>query len=278
MYPLYLRFLKENILTQFSFEYLSVIVETKNGNHLTPCSTYNKTKLWFLPSPFGHLYKGKWKVENCLAPSSNKLAICLRRKHFVIYGDSTSRQTLHRLIQRFNCSSIVRSVNPTNNTSNINDMLVCEQSNITIDWIRHALPGNTGRDSSAAVATDLFRYKKRRNVVFLIQIFGHFSLFHPRAFRERMRLIRKSIEIFLKSNQDVLFMLRGGHFYHTGRAKRYANYIFRLILIEEFSGLLDKVIYIDYVDITIATRQKEIHAEGFVVDGLVDQYLSYICS
>ena len=220
----------------------------------------------------------EWKINHCSAPSNEKIENCLKGKRLFLLGDSTVFHWARDLKERFNCNiTVVKRGNPIYPCEGQCSSYFCEQNKLRFDLLQHAMPGNIYRNHSLSVVKRILQYRHMKNVVFLLHYYGHVVREHPRLFRDRIRRTRQGIEEFLKINQDCHFFIKGGHFYEPGETHRYANYVFRLILIEEFEGLHDKVTYLDDVDGTIAENQVNIHPARHIVFGMVNQMLSYFC-
>ena len=232
-----------------------------------------------MPSPVGHFIHNEWKINHCSAPSSEKLENCLQGKRLFLFGDSTVAQWFRDLKDHFNC--IETDVDPGHSIYPCGGQcksLFCEQNNLRVDLLLHSMPGNIYRNYSVSVVKRILKYRHMKNVAFMIHYYSHIVREHPRLFRDRIRRTRQGIEEFLTINPDCHFFIRGGHFYEPGETHRYANYVFRLILIEEFKGLYDKVTYLDTVDSTVAENSVNVHPAKHVVRGMINQMLSYFCT
>ena len=221
----------------------------------------------------------KWKINHCLAPSAEKLETCLLGKSVLLFGDSTTAQWFKELKGRFNCNE--NEATHGNFIYNLCEghckSIFCGKNNLRLYLIPHSMPGNIYRNYSVSFVKHILRYQHLKNVAFVIHYFGHLAQENTRLFRDRIRRTRQAIEEFLKFNQDCQFFIKAGHFYLPGETHRYVNYVFRVILIEEFEGLLDRVTYLDNVDSSIAVNQVSIHPAGHIVREMVNQMLAYFC-
>ena len=60
--------------------------------NLSSCYSYPKQLLWNRPEPTGFFYNNEWHLLHCQQPNRSDYTQCLRGKHLMISGDSTTRQ------------------------------------------------------------------------------------------------------------------------------------------------------------------------------------------
>ena len=264
------------IMAYFPFSESPILQYKKQSK--PPCFSFDRTQLWFLPSPVGHFMHNKWETEHCKMTPSTKFLPCLRNKYIVLYGDSTTRQWFLVLYRRYNCTMITEEW--TKEKWKQNSAAYCPTLNVTFEWIPHAFPGNIDekRLHIQSIAGHMLKFINNTDAVFLIHLFCHLSSFHHNVFKDRISHIRKSVDTVLKYNKNAKILIKGGHtFKEFGLASDYHGYVYRTITIEEFEGLYDKVVYLDNKDMTIAKEVKSNHPNFGIVEEMVDQMLSYIC-
>ena len=243
-----------------------------------PCFSFNRTQLWFLPSPVGHFMHDKWETEHCKMTPSNNFSHCLRNKHILFYGDSTIRQWFTRMQHRYNCKIITETW--TTEKWKKDSAAYCPTLNLTMEWIVHSFPGNIDekRLHINSIAESMLKFTNNKDAVFVIHLLCHLSAYHHSVLRDRISHIRKSVDTVLKYNKNAKILIKGGHTFADFRqVSDYYGYVYRTITIEEFEGLYDKVVYLDNKDMTIAKEVKPNHPDNNIVSEMVDQMLSYIC-
>ena len=124
----------------------------------------------------------------------------------------------------------------------------------------------------------MLTFAHRKNVIFVIHLLCHLTAVHHDVFRDRMTHISESIRKIVEINKDAIILIKGGHTFRDFReVSDYYGYVYRTIMIEEFKGLYDKVVYLDNKDMTVAREVQPNHPDTLVVNAMVNQMLSYVC-
>ena len=224
-------------------------------------------------SPVGFFYNGTWRTLHCKSPSSLSINKCIRGMHFTLIGDSTTRQWFEYFGRDYSCTLI------KSRSRQSYKFCTSSKHNFTAEWAIHSIPGFfyfTERPQSISGIMAEYPYSKSHIFLFHMQV--HVSAYHPNVFRDRMTHVRNTIQKILSTNPSTRFFVKGPHtFKDQGQFGDYFGYVYRVIMLEIFQGLYDKITYLDSKDMTIATYQTNFHPDKRVVQGMVQQFLSYVC-
>ena len=162
------------------------------------------------------------------------------------------------------------------------------QLNFRAGWYPHAQPFSVGFGGDENKYT-LYPMSRRINEIpdnetafVVIHLFLHILPYHYSAFKNKMTIIRDSVKKLLTRNTKAKVFIKAPHTYvdsPSGKARMndFFGYVFANIMYDLFSGLHDRVIYINHRDSTDALRIKWNHPDADVVRPLVDQMFSYGC-
>ena len=152
--------------------------------------------------------------------------------------------------------------------------------NFTLQFEFHSVPGfyfkkGTPHSIPGIMANSTFTDSH----IFMFHMHVHVSAYHPNVFRDRMVNIRNAIVKILQTNPHARFFVKGpSTFREQGQYGDYFGYVYRVIMLEVFEGLYDKITYLDIKDITIASRQTFCHPDLPTTGVMVDQLLYYVCN
>ena len=251
-------------------------------DQLQQCYSYPPQLLWKRKETTGFFYNDTWYSEHCKGPVKSSYKMCLLDTSLIMIGDSTMRQWYSFIERDMKC---VRATE-TWTKKNWHRITACSLPSVrfTMKWIPHAQPCFMGErwikseQVFISISRNMDETKRDIKVVFVINTYSHLLRYHHSVFRNRMRIISNSARILLQRNKNAKILIKGPHTYRRSmEVADYFGYLFRQIIYEEFSGLHDKVIYLDTKDTTIATAQTDIHPPEAVVRANVYQMLNYIC-
>ncbi|XP_053380195.1 NXPE family member 4-like [Mercenaria mercenaria] len=273
---------------------LTVNVQNSNGNDSVsiidkpsvPCSEYNIALLWQSGQPTGFFYNGEWILRNCLGFHENRYMNCLRNKRLYLFGDSTNRQWYTAIMKRFKCPSVTEKWD----FEKWHKDAECynKRINFKAGWYPHAQPFYVGEFWDDAKYT-LYSISRRidniprtEHAIVIIHCYLHFVSFHHSVFKQRIEIIRNTVEMFLANNKHSIVMIKAPHTFEDSSAGRlrindYFGYVYSKILYEEFEGLHDRVVLLNNRDTTIAQHVKWNHPPDNVVNAMIDQMLSFAC-
>ena len=122
------------------------------------------------------------------------------------------------------------------------------------------------------------------NYIIVMHTYGHVLSYHSSVFLFIMRRTLHSVKALLKRHPTVKIVIKGPHTWAHERADyqtmwmidAYAK-VYQKIIEEEFRTLLDKVVYLDALDMTIAAENNHIHASDNLIQQLLDQLFYHVC-
>ncbi|XP_045159628.2 NXPE family member 3-like [Mercenaria mercenaria] len=248
-----------------------------------PCSKYNTTSLWYRKHTTGFFFKRRWHLTLCQGFKGTTFQECVRNKRLYLVGDSTTRQWYSNICERYNCTySAERTKFEGSEMLSIRKV---ESHNITVINALHCQPVHIGnyfrnpKHSLISIPKRLESISSNEDAIFLFHIFAHMSTLHHENFRNKMRLIRVSIEKLLERNNKVKIFIKMPHTYteDKGGINDFFGYVFSRIIFETFNGLYKKVIILNNRDATNSVASVPLHPDNFIVSAMVDQMLSFVC-
>ncbi|XP_060558851.1 NXPE family member 1-like [Ruditapes philippinarum] len=254
---------------------------------IIPCSQYNITKLWQSRKATGFFYKGKWNFRNCLGFQQTHDVNCLKDSRLYLMGDSTLRAWYASIIKRFKCLPTTEKWQ----NEKWHKMAECLNKKLSFKagWYPHAQPFFVGQGWDDVRYTLYSTSRRIDNIplneraIIVIQLYLHFVAFHHSVFKERMAIIRRSIERLFLKNKKAIVMIKGPHtFTNTPagsvRLSDYFGFVYSKIIYEVFDGLLDRIVLLNNKDTTIARHEKWNHPPDDTVNYMIDQMLDYTCT
>ena len=256
-----------------------------DSRHALPsCYLYPKEHLWMTST--GYFYNNIWYPRHCYRAFGRDVRQCLHGTRLVITGDSTTLAWYKFLQSNLSCSQVSGSW-PKNKWHRKN-ICVIRSINFTMEWLPHGQPfyggtmWHTNKYTISPIARHINELNSDVRTIIVIHLYIHFTAYHHNIFRDRVRLISKSVRDLFLRNKNATVLIKGPHTYSTTSLgsdclNDYFGYLYRDILFEEFQGLHDRVIYTDQKDMTIAKCITSHHPPQEVVTESVYQMLSYIC-
>lgn len=253
--------------------------------NLLPCSLYNRTELWHKREPTGFLYQGEWKLIHCQGKKKSDVLQCLRNRRVILFGDSTTRQWFRDIVMRYNCTQVTETwpvrkwIRPSTCVNN--------DVNLTVDMMSHALPLFGIYDNARLMSWSVPRridelIGDNEDVIVILHLYMHVNVFRYDVFQIKIRRIRQSVDRLFARNRLAKVLIKAPHTfkahpYGPFRISDYFGYLYRYILFQEFSGLHDRIFYLDNKDLTTALQVSPEHPPDNVVSAMVDQMFSYVC-
>lgn len=221
---------------------------------------------------------------HCKGPGEHTYEQCLRGTNLILTGDSTTRKWYKVLMEQFNCLQVTEKWTTTNWPKR--SVCVSTSNNFTLEWCPHALPLfiHTNFDNIYSIASILDNIKNNTKVVIVINLYLHLLAYHHSVFQNRIRVISKSVANLLQRNVMAEVLVKGFTTFSESpgaRFKRFDDYfrhVYKDITYKEFSGLHNKVVYMDQKDMTIAKKMADMHPPVDDVRESIYQMLDYICS
>lgn len=184
----------------------------------------------------------------------------------------------------FGCSSVSVS-QPVNKHRSA----VCYNSNfnLTVTLDLHSLPfctTKTPHQSFQPFTSRMDTISANEKVIIVLHIFAHLLNYHSHVYLESVREMKSAVVKLLGRNEHAFVVVKGPHSYSFSKSTDHVIWMpdayaqpYDQFLREEFKDLHDRVVYINALDITIATEQWFIHPENFVVKELVARVLDFFC-
>jgi hypothetical protein len=201
-------------------------------------------------------------------------------------GDSTIRYWFSSIVKRFECSLTTEKWQ----TKYWHKMTECynKKLNFKAGWYPHAQPFYVGgsweniRYTSYSTSRLIDNIPKNERAIIVIHLFVHFIAFHHSVFKQRMVIIRLSIERLFLRNKNAIVMIKGPHTFTQSSANvvrlcYYFGFLYSKIMYEVFDGLFDRIVLLNNKDITIAMHNKYIHPGEDIVNYMIDQMLNFAC-
>ncbi|XP_021376491.1 NXPE family member 2-like isoform X2 [Mizuhopecten yessoensis] len=263
-----------------------------NGKFKLPilqnCMAISKNLTWKKPAPTGYYQKGKWKNLICnteLPRTPKDYFKCLEGRRLLILGDSTNRLWFANLM------GFLGLTFTSGRWDEIKDKAwqkyahaELKSRRISIDWAPHELPfyGTQGslRYNIRSEGFRLDEIPANSSDIVVLHWYLHIARVSHDIFREHVRNARQAVLRLVKRAPNVDIFIKGPHSltyvdnllpYNFIRQKE------QQILFEEFSDLLNRVIYLDQWDATVANENVHVHPTVSNTVDMIHTMLSYIC-
>ncbi|XP_045194222.2 NXPE family member 1-like [Mercenaria mercenaria] len=248
-----------------------------------PCAKYKSSKLWYKKYTTGYFFQGRWKLTHCKGLNNANIQECMRNKILYLIGDSTTRQWYTYIREQYACIQFTEKW--TDKKWKRPAGCRIESNNFTVKIGLHCQPFHVGLNwmdpkyTLISISKQLDLISSNEEAIFVFHIFAHIRSIHFEHFRNKMRIIRASIEKLLQRNNKVKIFIKMPHTFTLQSPGLYdfLGYVFTQILFVTFNGLYDKVIVLDNKDATNSVASATMHPDRFIVSAMVDQLFSYLC-
>ncbi|XP_053381006.1 NXPE family member 1-like [Mercenaria mercenaria] len=250
-----------------------------------PCSQYNISRTWHFRRPTGFFYGGKWNLQTCLGVQKQHYMSCLKNRRLYLFGDSTVRQWYEAVIKRFKCKLTSDGFEKCPKCQG-ESTCVNRDINFKANWYFHAHPIFMGRAWGTtrhwhSISFRIDNLPRNERAIVLIHVYAHVINFHHNVFRQKMEIIRKSVENYLLDSKYSIVLIKAPHAFEgpAGECRLHDYYgdVYSKILFEVFDGLHDKVILLNNRDATLAQHEKLVHPKGNIVNAMIDQMMNFVC-
>ena len=247
------------------------------------CNKKSKQFSWSRESPSGYLYNKTWTPNGCELRRDINITKCLTNTHIKVVGDSTTRQMYARLKELFPCSG---------NTKILNVMhlpLMCKNSttNFQLSYDLPALPYVTAHSNRAfykSFADRLQGIPDNERYIVICLVYAHVLGYHSHVYLDSIRDMKRGVLECVNRNPHAHVVVKGPSSYSFSKRSDHVAWMpdayalpYAQWLYDEFMDVHDRVVYVNSLDITIATEQWFIHPEDYVVNELVYQMLNFVC-
>ncbi|WAQ97875.1 NXPE4-like protein [Mya arenaria] len=252
-----------------------------------PCSRSILSHTWKMDSPTGHLYKNTWFSKNCRPwITKHEIRECLRNTNIALIGDSTLRQMFYSIRTLISCKwgSDTFANGGKHRTTSCNDIT----TNTSLAWIPHGLPFCTGELPRQYLKTfkasvNILRKTDQRNII-VFHIYAHTLNYHSRVFYSILKDLASVIRRIIADNDNTFVVLKGPHAFSFAKSKDHVIWmpdvyasIYTNFINDEFDDIKDRVMFLEALDMTIATEQWHIHSEKNIILQHVLQILEHVC-
>ena len=247
-----------------------------------PCNTLDRKHTWSRTQPSGFYMHKIWIHTNCqptLTRTQHGYAKCLENRHFMTIGDSNTRSFVNYLVQFLKLQSDTKTDKFMNFYFAQSKLL-----NVTISWSAHGMPWYIWDKALNSwfkpVSRVLDSVPANNNSIILIHLWLHMARVPVEVYRTKVHNIRISAEKLLQRSPEVTIVIKGPHSLTYKPELIPVDYLHRRyydIWLTEFSGLHDKVIYLDFWDLSVAIDNQNHHPSQNIVEDMLYIFLSYIC-
>ncbi|XP_046365468.2 NXPE family member 3-like [Haliotis rufescens] len=234
---------------------------------------------WQRKSPNGFFHQDKWHSLLChdtLPRTIDAYRQCLKGRTLWLHGDSTSDQFKKSLHSILRFQSHANGHMPVTDTDWVYEFSVSFQA--------HEFPFYHGkshypRSSNQAQHIMLDRLPNATKDIVVLYMYVHFTLVHPDVFRRHVRKLVPSAKNLLARAPNVTLAVRGPHaFFRSSKGLlSYWGLHYADIWHQEFASLRDKIVYLDFWDLTIAKTHYDFHPLMKTVHEMVHHMMSLLC-
>ena len=253
-----------------------------------PCRTTPmlRKSSWRQDSETGYLFNNAWQFMFCKSHLSTRTLLqCLRDTRIRLIGDSTMRQMFETIQNMFSSQWIT----DTWSTGLKHRPAMCSNSavNLTMSLELPPLPfctHNAPRHYFKSFTAHLNSIAYNENTIIVLNIYSHFLNYHSHVVFEAIREMKLAVKSLLSRNAHAHVVIKGPHAYSFSRSTDHVIWmpdayaeVYTKFLYEQFKDIHDRVVYLNALDITIATEQWHIHSEDFIIQELLSAMLQCVC-
>ncbi|XP_067660600.1 uncharacterized protein [Haliotis asinina] len=252
-----------------------------------PCNKTPLWKSWEASTPVGFFYKNSWKsliCENTIPADPQIYRKCLKNRRLWIHGDSTSRAWFVNLNKRLGLKLVTEEWD--NSKWHKQAVTMDKTWNITLLFVPHEYPFFHGfrfdkLSYNRATHAYLDAIPSTSRDIFLIHIYLHFHSFPPEVFRTHIQRIARSVKSLVTRAPGVKVAIRGTHAFKGRKRIGFLDdcwmFVYDMIQRDAFKGLENNVLFLNNVDLTVATENDDQHPNSLVVDSLINHFMGSVC-
>ncbi|XP_046353340.2 NXPE family member 4-like [Haliotis rufescens] len=255
---------------------------SSDPDNFVPCNQRPMIDTWGDVSPVGFFHKWTWVPAACKVTidTVDHYEGCLRNRRLLIYGDSTTRQWFvhfRKLLKLKMASQMFEDGQPWHKPC----LAVNTFHNYSVFWGPHELPfyGGPNRGFNRPTYVYLDELPNHSRDIVIIHYYLHFVSFHPSVFTRHIRRLYQSVESLVSRAPNVTVAIKGPHAMQDlpGRLDDYWGPVYDNIIRETFRPIMDKVLYLDYWDMTVASENESLHPNDTIVSNMVHYMLNMAC-
>ncbi|KAH3885332.1 hypothetical protein DPMN_009326 [Dreissena polymorpha] len=249
------------------------------------CDARSLESLRDTSTPAGYLYEKKWYSKLCRSQFYfSQLTKYLRNVQMVIIGDSTQRQFFYEMRNLVTCEFTT----DTWDLAGKHHEVRCENESLkfSLSYKLQELPfctTNTPHRYYRPISMNLNEYNKADKLLIVLHGYAHFNNYHSHVFYEYVKEMKSTVEAILTSYPRSFIVIKGPHAFSF--AKRTDHFIwmpdsyaavYEKFVRDIFKDLKsDRLMFLDMMDITIATAQWHIHSEKFIIHEKLSEIFAF---
>ncbi|XP_046361354.2 NXPE family member 3-like isoform X1 [Haliotis rufescens] len=282
-------------------EYLSEVIKINvisqvEGDTVSasrPCYLQDPRNTWRATPPVGFSYQHTWRPLSCFSntTTTNSYHHCLANRTLRLYGDSTVRQWFSYLFIKLNLTFRSKPSEIRNNVELMSQKwyeytaAFNIRHNYTVSWSPHGLP-MTFQDANMTDIRPVFvrleDIPSQSTDILLVNLYSHFELFPLHIYRSRVKRTRRAIEELLIRSPNVMIAIKGPHNFvvegkFTTTLGGMWGPVYENILKQEFVDLNNRVVYLDFWDMTVALESEDIHPSEQIVKMMLNVFFGHVC-
>ncbi|XP_046563460.1 NXPE family member 4-like [Haliotis rubra] len=246
-----------------------------------PCSAVSPRATWRVEAPSGFFYRGAWISRLCVVTipiTEPAYRACLKNRNLWIPGDSTSIQIFMEMNNVLRAAPVVpRTHEPK--------VLFHPHHNYSVHWEPHEFPYFPGlihypKTYTKPESHHFDKIPNNSRDIIVLYMNTHFIVVHQDVYRLHVRKLVSRTRTLMQRAPNVVVAVRGPHAYFRQPYHEMYSYwglVFRDILHEEFRPLKDRVIFLDFWDMTSALGLPDFHPPPAVVQTITNTMMGYLC-
>ena len=223
-----------------------------------------------------------WHNTKCRPTVTTKSDIlqCLKGRPLLAYGDSNSRSFINYLVKLLNLTKITKQ-----KSQKYTDYFLANDTynDISVSWQSHGLPWLVWEESDnknfIPTAVNINLIPEKNNSIILIHVWAHRAHGRIAEFRNEVKHIHGEVVNLLQRSPGVDVFIKGSHSvtYQPSMPFDYLHLVFYGLWKSIFRDIQDRVIYLDFWDLTVGNRNVLVHPEIHTVKDMVNVMLSHVC-
>ncbi|XP_069133838.1 NXPE family member 3-like [Argopecten irradians] len=239
---------------------------------------------WEDTIPAGYYHNNHWINLHCTPTfRSGSYTSCFKNKRFVILGDSNSRGTFVQLVILSNSEFKTRDYVKG---AHWHDLLQADNKDLNLElmWAPHNSPlfvtDFQGLETMRSAGSWLDEISNDRPIVVVIHFYYHLSKSTLEVYKAMVKDAREALVRLWKRAPDTAVFIQGPHSITYKSVYEPLDYIRRCysqIWYETLKGLHEKIVYLDWWDMTAGSENVNVHPSPEVQMDLAQVLMSYLC-
>ncbi|XP_060562836.1 NXPE family member 3-like [Ruditapes philippinarum] len=273
---------------------MSVDVTFKSDtNSSVTCNERTPLESWTEKSPIGFFLKRLWIPTNCKTNFKHTIAnyrTCLQNRTLIFLGDSTVRQYINFFIKDILGldETIEKGLTFGPNFQTYHGHHTFTNHGITLIYRKQAMPlhfagGEIPINNIQSFPQILDSLTNSDipgiSLVVLLNYHAHFTSYPPEKYRERLKYLVASLKRLFYSKPEAKVFFKGPSpcISDSKWWDPYISLVYKKILTEEFTDILDKVTYLNIWEISVAHNVLDVHPQGQALKSQLHQFMTFLC-